>query len=197
METDPPGIRLRDGTAVALHPMRADDAAPLLRFHESLSRETTHLRFFAVHPRLSASELHRFTHVDHRGREAIVATVDEAIVGVARFDRLDDPADAEVAFVVADSWQGKGLGSALFERLADRAREVGIATFVADTLPDNRRMQAVFHHAGLPVVSEFRDGVVRFAIDLTGGPIPQPADQVTITGKRSDPPRSPAGASRT
>lgn len=163
-------IELRDGTRVGLHPMHADDAASLLRFHGSLSTETTHLRFFTVHPELSSTELHRFTHVDHRDREAIVATVCGEIVGVARFDRLDDPDDAEVAFVVADSWQGRGLGTVMFERLAERARDAGISRFVAETLPHNRRMLAVFHHAGLPVTSEIRDGVVHLVIDLVEGP---------------------------
>jgi RimJ/RimL family protein N-acetyltransferase len=167
MEPVAPSIELRDGTTVELHPMHADDAASLLRFHHTLSLETTHLRFFAVHPELSAAELHRFTHVDHREREAIVATVAGEIVGVARFDRLGESRDAEVAFVVADSWQGRGLGAALFDRLAERALEVGIARFVADTLPHNQRMQAVFHHSGLPVTSGLRDDVVHVVIDLS------------------------------
>lgn len=163
-------VELRDGSRVRLHPMHAEDAERLLRFHHTLSPETTHLRFFTVHPELSPTELHRFTHVDHRDREAIVATAEDEIVGVARFDRLDDPADAEVGFVVADSWQGRGLGTVLFEALAQRAREVGIARFVADTLAYNRRMQAVFHHAGLPMTSGFRDGVVHAVVELTREP---------------------------
>jgi len=148
--------------------MSADDAAGLLRFHHTLSPETTHSRFFSVHPELSAAELHRFTHVDHDEREAIVATVAGEIVGVARFDRLGGGGDAEVAFVVADSFQGRGIGTLLFDRLAERAREVGVSRFVADTLPHNRRMLAVFHHAELPMETVFRDGVVHVAIDLAG-----------------------------
>ncbi len=175
------GVELHDGTTVRMHQMHADDAAGLLRFHGTLSPETTNLRFFTVHPELSASELHRFTHVDHRDREAIVATVAEEIVGVARFDRLDDPLDAEVAFVVADSWQGLGLGGALFDRLAERAREVGIARFVADILPHNRRMQSVFRHSGRPVTSSFRDGVVHVVIDLAGPAVTPGVPQVTMT----------------
>jgi GNAT superfamily N-acetyltransferase len=162
-------VALRDGTEVGLHAMHADDAASLLRFHGTLSPETTYLRFFTPHPELSDDELHRFTHVDHHDREAIVATADEQIIAVARFDRLDDHAYAEVAFVVADAWQGRGLGTALFERLAERARRVGIRRFVAETLPQNRPMLSVFHHAGLPVTSRFRDGVVHLVIDLTAG----------------------------
>lgn len=159
-------VELRDGSQVTLHPMHAEDHERLVRFHHTLSPETTHLRFFAVHPELSSTELHRFTHVDHLDREAIVATAEDEIVGVARFDRLDDRRDAEVAFVVADSWQGRGLGTVLFQALAQRAREVGIARFVADTLAYNRRVQAVFRHAGLPMTSGFSHGVVHAVIDL-------------------------------
>ena len=162
-------IQLRDGTEVHLHAMRGDDAAALLRFHHQLSPETTYLRFFSVHPELSARELEHFTHVDHQNREAIVATVDEEIIGVARFDRIDGSNDAEAAFVIADRWQGEGLGTALFHRLAERAREVGIDRFVAEVLPHNRRMLDVFFHAGHPVTSCLRGGDVHVEVDLQAG----------------------------
>jgi RimJ/RimL family protein N-acetyltransferase len=149
--------------------MEASDGDRLVRFHHTLSTESTYLRFFAVHPELSADELHRFTHVDHKDREAIVATIDDEIVGVARFDRLDGGTDAEVAFVVADRWQGRGLGTLLFESLAARAREVHITRFVADTLPHNTPMLRVFQDAGLPTKTERRDGVIHLVIPLTEG----------------------------
>lgn len=63
--------------AVVFRPMRAEDAPWLNRFHERLSRETTRLRFFNLHPHLTPRELERFTHVDHRDREAIVAWCDD------------------------------------------------------------------------------------------------------------------------
>ena len=159
-------VALSDGTLVDLRQMRASDAADLVRFHHTLSTETTYLRFFSVHPELGVGEVDRFTHVDHRDREAIVARIDGAIVGVARFDRIDDSDRAEVAFVVSDRWQGHGLGTTMFEGLAARAREVGITCFVADTLPHNTKMLRVFHDAGLPVSSQFRDGVVHLVIQL-------------------------------
>jgi RimJ/RimL family protein N-acetyltransferase len=164
-------IQLRDGTEVRLHAMRGDDADALLRFHHRLSPETTYLRFFSVHPELSSGELERFTHVDHRDREAIVATVDEEIVGVARFDRVDGDSEAEAAFVIADVWQGEGLGTALFERLTARARELGIERFTAEVLPHNRRMLNLFHHSGLPVTARLQDGVVHVVLDLGEEPV--------------------------
>jgi GNAT superfamily N-acetyltransferase len=163
-------VTLRDGRVVELHAMRVDDAAGLLQFHHGLSMETTYRRFFAVHPELSAPELERFTHVDHHDREAIVATVGDEIVGVARFDRLIDPEEAEVAFVVTDRWQGNGLGSALLDRLVQRARAEGVSRLVAETLADNWRMVAVFTDAGLPVRIAHRDGVVHVELDLSQRP---------------------------
>ena len=162
----PTTARLRDGTLVDIVAMRPSDAVRLVRFHQTLSKATTYMRFFSFHPELSPDELYRFTHVDHRDREAVVAVADGEIVGVARFDRVDDSADAEVAFVVADSWQGRGLGTLLFENLARRARAVGIDRLVADTLAHNRPMLAVFHRAGLPVTDHIEAGVAHVVIDL-------------------------------
>jgi GNAT superfamily N-acetyltransferase len=172
---------LRDGTVVTIEPMHRTDTLRLEDFHSTLSPETTRLRFFHLHPELSEREIHRFTHVDHEDREALVAVHDGRIIGVARFDRLGDgSSEAEVAFVVADAWQGRGLGSVLFRRLAARAGELGVRQLVAETLFRNRRMLAVFRHSGLPCAETLEGDVVRVTLDLaaTGGPItaePAPA----------------------
>lgn len=157
---------LSDGTRVTLRPMRASDADGLVRFHATLSTHTTYMRFFSVHPRLSADEVERFTHVDHRDREAVVAVVDRDIVGVGRFDRLPDSTDAEVAFLITDEWQGRGIATALIGWLTDRAREVGVTRFVAETLSGNRPMLSVFRHCGHPITVT-ADDVVHVTIDLT------------------------------
>jgi GNAT superfamily N-acetyltransferase len=159
-------VRLRDGTTVAVLPMGPEEADRLVRFHGTLSAETTRRRFFSVHPELSPDEVHRFTHVDHVDREAVIAVADGEIVAVARFDRLADRHDAEVAFVVADSWQGRGLGSVLFRHLVERARELGVRRFVAETLAHNVAMLALFRHAGLPITERHGGGVVDVALEL-------------------------------
>lgn len=168
-------VVLRDGSEVAVVPMQATDSARLMRFHHTLSEETTYMRFFFFHPELSASETHHFTHVDHRDREALVAVATDEIVAVARFDRLEETTEAEVAFVVADSWQGRGIGSLMFDRLADLAREAGVTRFVADTLSRNKHMLAVFRHAGLPVIERVADGVVHLTLEL--GPARREPDE--------------------
>jgi RimJ/RimL family protein N-acetyltransferase len=160
---------LRDGSSVEFVTMQPTDAERLVRFHHTLSAESTYLRFFSYHPELLPSELDRFTHVDHREREAVVAVARDEIVGVARFDRLPGSTDAEVAFVVTDAWQGRGLGSALFRRLAARAREVGIERFVAQTLAQNVAMLAVFRHAGLHVTNRRDHEIIHLVIDLSAG----------------------------
>lgn len=167
-------VTLLDGTDVRIRAMEPDDADRLLRFHATLSANTTHLRYFSVHPRLTDAEVERFTHVDHLRREALVAQVDDEIIAVGRFDRLGAEPDAEVAFVVSDVWQGHGLGTILLARLARRARAVGIHRLVADTLPHNRSMLDVFRHAGLPMRSSFDadGGVIHVVLDLEGAPAP-------------------------
>jgi RimJ/RimL family protein N-acetyltransferase len=164
--TDPfAPIILDSGERIPVRPMSADDDAALVRFHHTLSQGTTYMRFFSVHPELTSDEVHHFTHVDHSRREALVATFDDEIIGVARFYRAAGTTKAEVAFVVSDAWQGCGIGTALFARLAVRARQLGVDRFVADTLPHNRRMLRVFRHFGLPVTVTVTD-VARVEIDL-------------------------------
>ena len=127
-----------------IRPIEPGDAAELERFHAALSPETIRMRFFAPHPRLSAAELERFTVVDHRDREALVVRNAGAIIGVARYERLPGTCEAEAAFVVADRWQGSGVGTLLLEHLGGRGRDNGLERFVAETLSDNRRMIDVF-----------------------------------------------------
>ena len=157
---------LRDGTEVELRPMRSSDAGRLLRFHHTLSLDTTYLRFFSFHPELTAGEVHRFTHVDHHDREAVVAVVAGEIVAVARFDREPDGTSAEAAFVVADAWQGRGLGTLLMAHLVGRARDVGIERLTAQTLAHNHRMLRVFERSDHPVTTRMGGGVVDVEIDL-------------------------------
>ncbi|HUP71765.1 MAG TPA: GNAT family N-acetyltransferase [Acidimicrobiales bacterium] len=158
--------RLRDGTAVVARPISIRDDERLVRFHESLSPETTRLRFFSVHPHLSRRETTRFTDVDHNDREAWVALIDDEIIGVGRYERLANREEAEVAFVVADRWQGMGVGPILLRHLIDCARAVGILRFVAETLEENHHMLDMFTHTGLPITRSHDRGVVTVTLTL-------------------------------
>lgn len=170
---DPPraweaDVVLADGSVAHLRPIGPDDAEGLHTFHAGQSEESVYLRFFAHIPRLSDRDVHRFTHVDHHSRVALVVVVRDAIAGIGRFDRTDPPDGdvAEVAFNVADAHRGKGIGSVLLEHLADIGREIGVRQFVADVLPQNRRMSNVFRDAGYDVSQEYDDGVVAVSFDI-------------------------------
>jgi acyl-CoA synthetase (NDP forming)/RimJ/RimL family protein N-acetyltransferase len=158
-------VVLRDGGTAHLRPIRPDDADALQRFHLGQSPESVYLRFFAPMPRLSDRDLHRFTHVDQVDRVAFVVTVGGQIIGVGRYDRTE-PLEAEVAFNISDAHQGRGLGSALLEHLAAAARENGLHRFVAEVLPQNRRMMGVFRDAGYEVRHAYDDGVISLSFDI-------------------------------
>jgi GNAT superfamily N-acetyltransferase len=159
-------VVLRDGTAVLLQPMAGDDGGRLVRFHATLSVESQYLRFFGSHAHLTEHEVDRFTHVDHRDREAYVAVLDGEIVGVGRFDRLAGGCEAEMAFVVTDRLQGQGLGAALLQRIIAGATAAGIERLVAETMLHNQRMLSAFRHAGPPVTTRLDDGIVHVTMTL-------------------------------
>lgn len=159
--------RTRAGNVVCVRPIRPGDAPALVVFHSALSARTVYLRFFGFHPVLTATEVERFTHVDYVDRLALVVVADARIVGVGRYDRVPGTSEAEVAFIVDDDYQHQGVGTLLADELVRAARQRGVQTFVADTLPENSGMLELFHTMGFPVRSSFEDGVVRvrFPID--------------------------------
>ncbi|WP_445154598.1 bifunctional acetate--CoA ligase family protein/GNAT family N-acetyltransferase [Arthrobacter sp. Hor0625] len=162
-------VVLRDGGTAHLRPIHPADADAVQAFHVGQSQKSIYMRFFAFKSKLSAKELKRFTEVDYKDRVALVITIGGDIIGIGRYDRLQDPAEAEVAFNIADAHQGRGIGSILLEHLAAAARENGIRKFSAEVLPENRKMLMVFSDAGYDVKRHFDDGVVslEFNIDPT------------------------------
>ncbi len=161
-----------DGGVVHLRPITPDDADRLVAFHAKLSERTRYLRYFGPYPTMSARDIVRFTTVDHHNRVAFVAVLGDEIIAVGRYEHLEDVGDggsAEVAFVVADEHQGRGLGPILLEHLAGAAAENGLTRFVAEVLAENRNMVSVFREAGYQISRRFDGGVLRleFAIDPT------------------------------
>jgi RimJ/RimL family protein N-acetyltransferase len=163
-------IVLRDGSSLVVRPIGDDDGERLERFHDQLSPETQYRRFFSAHTHLTPREVWWFTHVDHLGRDAFVALDSDDIVGVGRLDRSTGDPDAEVAFVVADAWQGHGLGTELLRHVIARARDLGVHRLWADTLLHNDPMLAVFRHSRLPYHSRFASGLVHVTLDLDPPP---------------------------
>lgn len=168
-ETD---LVLRDGAAMRLRPIRPDDGPGLLSLYDRLSSESLYFRFFAV-PDKDRGKAEYLTHVDYDRRYAVVAEMAGVIVGVARWERLADrPGHAEVAFTVADEYQGRGLGGALFRRLVALARPRGITVFEAEVLKNNERMLRLFARSGLPSAARDQGNVltILLTLDQTGSP---------------------------
>ncbi|WP_329402132.1 GNAT family N-acetyltransferase [Streptomyces melanogenes] len=167
-------VVLRDGGTARIRPIAADDAERLVSFYEQVSDESKYYRFFAPYPRLSAKDVHRFTHHDYVDRVGLAATVGGEFIATVRFDRINAqgrpasaPADeAEVAFLVQDAHQGRGVASALLEHIAEVARERGIRRFAAEVLPANNKMIKVFTDAGYQQKRSFEDGSVHLTLDL-------------------------------
>ncbi len=164
-------VLLRDGQAAHLRPIGGDDEQRLVEFYEQVSAESKYMRFFAPMPRLSDRDIQRFTHVDHHDRVAFVLTVAHKIIAVGRFDKITDgstgPVEAEVAFLVQDAHQGRGIAQLLLEHLAQAGRERGVDKFVAEVLPDNTRMIQIFREAGYQVAGGFEDGVMRLEFPIS------------------------------
>lgn len=180
-------VALMDGGVVRVRPIEPSDAPGLEAFHAGLSDESRYLRFFSPHPRLSEREVERFTRVDMVDRVALVAELEGQLVAVGRFDRRPGGEDAEVAFVVSDSQQGRGIATVLLEHLAAMARERGITRFTAEVLPHNRAMLNVFSAVGFIGTRTFDDGVmhVEMSIGRAGDAAEAVADREHVAEARS------------
>jgi RimJ/RimL family protein N-acetyltransferase len=143
-------VTLRNGAAVRVRPIQPDDAPRLMALCQRLTPWTVYLRFFSIR-RLRPEEAHALANVDYRQRMAIVAEVDAdgepELIGVARYGPSDErygPRDeattADIGLVVADGWQGFGLGSLLLDEILRAGEERGIHQFSADVLTENRRV---------------------------------------------------------
>ena len=156
---------LRDGRAAHLRPITPDDAEALVAFYARVSDQSKYYRFFAPYPTLSDRDVARFTQVDHDRRVALVVTLGPQLIAVGRYDAIS-PVLAEVAFLVEDAHQGRGLGQLLLEHLAQAGRERGLSRFVAEVLPDNVPMSRVFREMGYSVVGSLEEGVLRFEFPI-------------------------------
>jgi GNAT superfamily N-acetyltransferase len=165
-------IPLRDGSALAVRPIRPDDADALVALHARLSADTIYRRYFGVRPHLSPADVDRFTRVDGRTRFALVAMRGTELVAVARYEGRAVDSSAEIAVVVDDALQHQGVGRSMLERLVDVAREAGLNTLAADVLAGNAAMLALLRTLGLPRRTESDGETVTVLVDLSGSELP-------------------------
>lgn len=165
---------LRDGSQIVLRPVLPSDKEALEAGFARLSSESRYRRFFAPLQRLSATDLRYLTEVDHHDHEAILGfDLEGRLVGVARYVRVEEPSEAEVAVVVADDWHGRGAATALLEALVERAREEGIERFVALILEENAEAIELFRNLTPGRTDPRRrvPGQLELIIELPAGPV--------------------------
>jgi RimJ/RimL family protein N-acetyltransferase len=137
-------VTLKDGTRLHLRPIRPEDAPRLIDFYNRLSQHTAYQRFFTIMKRLPPDWARLLATVDYQRSLALVVEAGPAtapeLVAVARYEPTGDPETAEVAFVVQDGFQGRGLGVILLHHLLNAGDARGIRRFRAYVLGDNTRM---------------------------------------------------------
>jgi acetyl coenzyme A synthetase (ADP forming)-like protein len=164
-------ILLRDGSSLHLRPIKPDDVSALLEFHKRLSPRSVYFRYFSPLPELGEERARVLASVDYHNTFALVGELGGRLVGVARYYRDDKAPDrAEVAFLIEDALQGRGIATRMLERLAEIAREKGVTTFDAYVLGDNRKMMDVFMHTGFAVERRLDGGVFQVTFPITPTP---------------------------
>ena len=158
-------------TRVFYRPIKPTDEAMERAFFYSLSDETIYYRFFNILKTMPHEKLQPLVNIDYREEMAVVALTgepgDEEMIAIGRFklDRTDD--FAEIAFVVHDNWQNRGIGTHLMNTLIEIAQEMGADGFKADVLAENKKMLHVFHKCGYSVRSRLEEGVYSIRVDFS------------------------------
>ena len=158
-------VVLRDGATMRLSPPRSEDTGVLIAFFHALSDESRYSRFHGQ-PAIDERAIAPMVDPDWAERGALVGTYEDEVVALGSYVRLRDVRTAEVAFAVADDFQGRGIGTRLLERLAELAAAAGIEEFLAEVLPSNAPMLGVFADAGFVTSRSLEGGVVEVRLTL-------------------------------
>jgi len=178
----PRDVLLMDGSTVRLRAVGADDAGRLRDLFRRVSPRSRYLRFHSHVGQISDADLVRFTTIDDDRVFGLVATlgegVGEQVISVGHYFRTE-PATAEVAFLVEDTHQGRGIATQILDALTGTARAHGIDTFEAYVLGENGSMMEVFQAAGFPLHSVLKYGTAHVTF-----PIRQTVEADTLTAER-------------
>jgi len=163
---------LKDGNEVTIRAVRPEDKETFVQAFLRLQPQTIRTRFFYSKKTLSDDDLRWLDEMGHGNHVGLVATVsrgaDKLIVGEGSYAMLGRT--AEVAFIVPEAWQGRGVAALLLQHLAVIARSQGVAEFEAYVLPENEPMLAVFRRSGLPMTTRHTEGVLHVSLGLDVGP---------------------------
>jgi acetate---CoA ligase (ADP-forming) len=176
-------VVLRDGSTLHLRPVRPDDDERLLDLLRHMSAEALYYRFMTV-PRIDLAKAAQLTKADFEHQYVLAGECAGSIVAIAGYYADESsPKRAEVAFAVADAWQGRGIGTRLLECLAEIGRRRDIRIFDAYVLGDNRRMMDVFLESGFTVAQQLEKGVFHVTLQLE--PSKQFADRAAARSQQA------------
>jgi GNAT superfamily N-acetyltransferase len=180
---------LNDGTPVSIRAIRKDDKESIHNAFKALDREAVYRRFFAPKQDLTDLELEQVIDVDFSQVVALVATVfradgEEIVIGDGRYvaDQREKPERAELGFLVAEPYRGRGIATLLLRHLAPIAQDAGLSAFEADVL--NTPMLAVFRHSGLPICRRREGNIIHVTLSLSSAQGPKPSSS-TLSGPSS------------
>lgn len=161
--------QLRDGRPIEIRALKPSDEAGMLDAINHTNAELLRRRFFVTKRAFSDKEKAFFMNVDFVKHVALVAEIDEngrhSIIGGGRYV-VTGPGEAEIAFVVVDAYQGRGIGTLLMRHLAVIARTAGLKELIADVLPENKSMRKVFSKFGFQARRGTDPQVIRLALEL-------------------------------
>ena len=162
---------LRDGTQIFFRPVKPTDEPALSEMLYSLSAETVRTRYMTHTMAFPHKDVQQLTNIDYQQNLAIVGVVPcvsgEEIVAIAQYFLDPKTQAAEVAFLVQDEWQQKGMGTFLLDYITQIARHRGVKNFYAKVLPSNKPMLMIFHNSGYKVNTEFDGDVYSITYALT------------------------------
>ena len=181
-------VVLPDGARVLVRPIEPADGPQLRAGFDRLDAGSRYQRFLAPIDYLSQRQLDYLTRIDHESHEALVA-LDAATgdgVGIARFVRdASDPTRADVAIVIADRWHGRGVGTLLANRLAARARAVGVTSFTARMLAGNRAGRRLVERVGQEIRQREDGGAIVLTAQAREHTQPAPEPPARAAPRRS------------
>jgi len=164
---------LRNGLAVTIRHLRADDRERIAKAVRQLDRESIYTRLFSYRSELTETGIDRIMRPDPEHEVALVVTTQSAdgeiVIGSGRYivsESAGAQCTAEIAFIVEEDYHGLGIAGRLLARLAEIARDQGIAAFNAEVLAGNKSMQRVFARSGLPLRERREGGVVHLTLTL-------------------------------
>jgi acetate---CoA ligase (ADP-forming) len=167
-------VILKDGSTTTFRPITIDDVDAWLEFYGTLSDRTVFLRLHHIPKMMKREDALRYCTVDYKNSFAFVAEAIEEgkkrMVAVGRYNKLPSGTTAEIAFVIEDKYQEKGIGTKLIEWLAIVARQNDIDTFEAYVMQENKTMLSVFQGYGFHMKREIRDNIVQITFPLTKTP---------------------------